>query len=141
VKKTVHANEDLIKAKTNELAILQQVECDSEREKEKQLAEEIHGLMEQEDLKWRQKAKENWLKNGDHNTKFSHACASQKRWRNVLEQIQDEEGHLCTEPADIEATFVRYHTKLFISTSPHNIERCISAIGKRVIDGMNEKTE
>ena len=52
VKKTVQANEDLIKAKTCELAILKQEERDLEREKEKQLAEEIHGLMKQENLKW-----------------------------------------------------------------------------------------
>jgi hypothetical protein len=71
--------------------------------------------------------------------KFFHACTSQKRRRNAVEQIRDEEGHLYTEPVDIEATFVRYYTRLFMSARPHNIEMCISAIGRRVTDGMNEK--
>jgi hypothetical protein len=56
-----------------------------------------------------------------------------------VEQIRDKEGHLYTEPTDIEATFVRYYTRLFTSARPHNTERCILAIGKRVTNGMNEK--
>jgi hypothetical protein len=68
-----------------------------------------------------------------------HACASQKRRRNAVGQIRDEEGHLYTELADIEAAFVRYFTGLYKLARPHNIEKCTSAIGRRVTDSMNEK--
>jgi hypothetical protein len=34
---------------------------------------------------------------------------------------------------------VSYYTKLFTSTGPHSIDKCISVIGDRVSTEMNEK--
>jgi hypothetical protein len=45
---------------------------------EGQIKSELDSLLEQEELKWRQKAKENWLMYGDRNSKFFHAYANQK---------------------------------------------------------------
>jgi hypothetical protein len=42
------------------------------------LQSEINNIMEDEDLKWKQLAKEHWLKLGDKNTKFYHAYVNQK---------------------------------------------------------------
>jgi hypothetical protein len=104
-----------------------------------ELKEEIHGIMEQEELKWKQCAKEEWLRNGDRNTKYYHACASQKRRRNTIEQIQDEEGHLYTETTAIDEAFVRYYRGLFTFAKPQNMEKCTSAISSKITDEMNDK--
>lgn len=45
----------------------------------KQLKEEIGFILEQEDYRWKQRAKQHWYKNGDRNTSFFHAWASHKR--------------------------------------------------------------
>jgi hypothetical protein len=57
------------------------------REEECQVQDEIHSLLEQEEVKWKQWAKENWLKYGDRNTKFFIASANQKNRRSHIEQI------------------------------------------------------
>ena len=75
----MQANEAIIVAKTRELEELQQGESDSKKRAEASLQVEINDLLEQEELKWKQCAKEDWLRNGDRNTRYYHACASQKK--------------------------------------------------------------
>jgi len=65
-------------------------------EAETPLKEELNVLLEQEDLKWRQRAKEDWLRLGDKNTKFFHACANQCSKKKTIQQIVDMHGRLCS---------------------------------------------
>jgi hypothetical protein len=94
VRKEVGNINEKIQAKTREL---EQEQCREEgrsEEHEKTLKEEINILLEQEYDRWRQRAKEKWLKNGDKNTKYFHACVNQRRWSNQILQIQNEKGQL-----------------------------------------------
>jgi len=68
----------------NLLKALQDVQQEVDPRKaelEKVLKEELDALLEIEDLKWRQRVKENWLRYGDRNTKCVHACASHRSCR------------------------------------------------------------
>lgn len=58
--------------------------------KEKLLKQELNGLLDQEDLRSKQRAKVDWLKNGDRNTKFYYACANQQRKLNQILKIENE---------------------------------------------------
>lgn len=62
--------------------------------------------MEQEDLRWRQHANVDWLKFGDKNTKFLHACASQRRKASKIDNIIDEQGRLWSTQKEVEEAFV-----------------------------------
>jgi hypothetical protein len=139
VKKNLRASEDLIKAKTRELMVVQQEGKEEERSIEESLKKEIDGLLEEEDIKWQQRAKENWLRGGDRNTKYFHACASQRRRRNSVEKIRDEEGNICTNPTDIEDAFVKYYGELFTTAGSSKVDSCTSAIRGSVSNEMNGK--
>ncbi|KAJ0111527.1 hypothetical protein Patl1_02330 [Pistacia atlantica] len=56
-----------------------------------QLKQEIDRLLEEDDIKWKQRAKQQWLKDGDRNIKFFHLCANQRRKSNVIKQISNDE--------------------------------------------------
>lgn len=61
----------------------------------------VHSLMEQEEVRWKQRAKVEWLQNGDRNMKFFHTCANQRRKSNYIRMISDARGNLCEDPDDI----------------------------------------
>jgi hypothetical protein len=58
----------------------------------KKVQDELGQLLDKEDIWWRQHAKEEWLKLGDRNTRFFHACASTRRRQNHVGTIKDENG-------------------------------------------------
>lgn len=49
------------------------------------LQEELGLLLEQEDLKWKQRAKRNWYQAGDKNTKYNW-ITNKRSTRNALEK-------------------------------------------------------
>jgi hypothetical protein len=54
---------------------------------ERNVQKNLQLLLDRDDVRWRQRAKEIWLKNGDRNTKYFHACANAKRRKNSLYAI------------------------------------------------------
>jgi hypothetical protein len=70
--------EETLKKKTKELELLQNGEDSSNQEAIKIQQAEIDFILEQEDIRWKQRSKQNWYKEGDRNTSFFHAWASHK---------------------------------------------------------------
>lgn len=64
-----------IAEKTKQLDQIQRQEGDLDVAYMEKLKMEIFGLMDQEELFWRQRDKEDWLKYGDRNTRYSHSSA------------------------------------------------------------------
>jgi exonuclease III len=99
---------------------------------------ELSVLKNQEDLIWRQRAKEDWLQYGDKNTKFFHASTKQRRNKNILEKIKDEEGRSWTSQEDIGTIFVDYYRQLFKSEGSHEVSQCTRAVTSRVSEEGNK---
>jgi hypothetical protein len=59
-----------IKNKTKALAELQELDGLKHNEAIKALQQEIDTLMEFEDTRWKQRAKQSWYRDGDRNTPF-----------------------------------------------------------------------
>ena len=57
---------------------------DQARSEIKNIKRELESLLAQDDERWKQRAKVNWLKHGDRNTKFYHAIANQRRRNNRI---------------------------------------------------------
>lgn len=79
-----------IKDKYALLTELQRDERNHKSENIKKLQVEIGIMLENDNLKWRQRAKTNWYKLGDRNTKFFY-CATQRRRRNLISKVRDDE--------------------------------------------------
>lgn len=73
--------------------------------------------MEKQEIYWKQRAKQFWLREGDQNTRFFHKYASTRKNRNSLERIKGEDGEWRETSEGIQQVVEDYFDKLFQSTS------------------------
>jgi hypothetical protein len=139
VRKTELKTEELIQQKTRELADLQLRTNGDNLTEEITTKNELQLLLEEEDLKWRQRSKQNWLKCGDRKTNFFHSCANQRSSRNLISNIKDGNGHQCVNQQEIEAAFISFFTDLFTSNTPRDIDQCTQDMGRLVTESMNDR--
>jgi hypothetical protein len=103
-----------------------------------QLQGEVNDLIELEDLKWRQRAKHDWLKHGDKNSKFFHTSVNQRRKSNVIKSVLDSDGVVCSILDEIEGAFLGYYQALFGANSATGVSDCLSGIPCTITQEMNE---
>jgi exonuclease III len=131
--------DDLIKKKSREIAQLQEGEGILDVEKLGHLQQEVHVLLEQEETHLRQRAKTEWLKAGDQNSRFFHACINQRRRANSIQRIMDDTGNIFSTPEDIEGAFLRHFQGLFQTSNPSNVDQCLAHLPRCVTTAMNEE--
>lgn len=91
-------------------------------------------LLEEANLLLRQRAKTEWLRSGDHNTKFYHECANARRKSNTIYAITNAEGRLCLSEDDVQLAFVNYFVGLFTTENARNRVPCLQLITCRITD-------
>jgi hypothetical protein len=84
-------------------------------QKKHQIAKLIEKLLEQEEIKWCQHSRANWLQNGDKNTGFFHSFASARKKRNHIKQLKDPTGQFIEGTDLLNPLIQNYFTDLFSS--------------------------
>ncbi|XP_057444610.1 uncharacterized protein LOC130736850 [Lotus japonicus] len=95
-------------------------------------SKELDNLLEQEEIWWGQRSRATWLKHGDKNSKFFHQKASQRRKRNMIEQLRDDRGRKFEEDKDISRVLMDYFTNLFATSHPSGVEEVTSLVAGRL---------
>jgi len=139
VRKVANPVDGQIKEKMQALQVLQQRADSNCVEDEAVLSSDINAPLEQEEMKWKQRAKENWLQLGDRNTKFFHASATQRSNRNTIAQIKDKDGRLCRTQAEVEGAFIAYFEDPFKAGEALEVDACIQHVERKVTPGMNQR--
>ena len=101
------------------------------------LREEINDLLDSEEIIWRQRSKTHWYKEGDRNTKFFHAYGSERRRKNTILGLWNDDGVWRENKDSINATEISYFKKIFSTSSPSRINEVICALSRCVSDDMN----
>ncbi|CAN1221373.1 LINE-1 retrotransposable element ORF2 protein [Linum grandiflorum] len=71
-----------------------------------------------EDSYWKTKARNQWLLQGDRNTKYFHRIASFNRNKLHIAQLKDDEGDVLTSEEDKQQLAINYFKRLFSSDIP-----------------------
>lgn len=100
---------------------------------------ELDKLMEEEEIYWKQRSMEDWLKWGDRNSKWFHKKATIRRKSNEIYGIVDDNGLWYEDPSLIENTFISYFENLFESSNPDliAIENSLDGLVPKVNQSMN----
>lgn len=67
---------------------------------------------------WKQRSWIQWLKHGDQNTKFFRGSATQRKRRNFIRRLRDENG-VWQEDENVDSALLNnFYTQLFSSSDP-----------------------
>ena len=102
------------------------------------LRKEINELLDSEEIKWQQRSKVQWLGLGDRNTKYFHSKTSDRRRKNTISCILDEEGNWHDSPDSIAEVVVSYFKNLYSSAYPTRISDVLDSIPTKVTKDMNQ---
>ncbi|GAV67983.1 hypothetical protein CFOL_v3_11486 [Cephalotus follicularis] len=99
---------------------------------------ELNDVLETEEIMWRQRSRVSWLKDGDINTKFFHSMASQRRRRNRIIGIKDENGTWQEDENVYKRLISTYFHSIFLSSQPIELTRVLEHVDEKVSRDMND---
>lgn len=100
-------------------------------EQKNELIGKLNRALGQEEQFWKQRSKENWVKLGDHNTKYFHHKANKRQNHNCLYGLMDDNGCWRKDRRGMEEVMVSYFTKLFSSNGVENFDDILCHISLR----------
>ncbi|KAH9734521.1 putative ribonuclease H protein [Citrus sinensis] len=80
---------------------------------ESKLKRDLEKVLTQEEVLWFQKSRREWIVCGDRNTAFFHQNSIERRRRNKVGMIKNDEGQWMHDEADIKADAVSYFCNLY----------------------------
>ncbi|KAL5571808.1 hypothetical protein UlMin_021405 [Ulmus minor] len=108
-------------------------------EEANKVQKQLVSLLHKEEKYWKQRSRVSWLRDGDKNTKFFHRKASNKRFKNEILGICDENGCWQTEVGLVKSVFRDYFSAIFNSSNPSSelIKKVTDSIPCRVSEEEN----
>ena len=107
-------------------------------ERVKALNEKIDKLMDMKDYMWNQRAKTDWLKYGDQNTKYFHCRSSECNKRNFITSLENETREWVEEENQVGDMLISYYLGLFSSSNPVFFDLVIDGVESRISASMND---
>ncbi|KAK3218282.1 hypothetical protein Dsin_012252 [Dipteronia sinensis] len=132
----VHGDSDSsinLKAKLNKCASI--LNCWS---KNRSFEKSDDGMLDSEEIYWRQRSGAEWLQLGDRNTKYFHVRATTKKKKNFISRLIDINGCVQDIEDGLARTVSDFFSSLFNSSNPSvdDLSEVLKAIKARLTDNM-----
>nr|POF21903.1 putative ribonuclease h protein [Quercus suber] len=101
------------------------------------LREEIAKLMVLEECMWNQRAKSDWLRHGDQNSKYFHCRATERNKKNFISGLEDDQGSWVEDENKVGDLLIGYYSSLFSSSCPTDFDEVLEGVEARVSPEMN----
>nr|XP_025611899.1 uncharacterized protein LOC112705278 [Arachis hypogaea] len=80
---------------------------------EKELTEELEGILKQEELLWLQKSRQLWITEGDRNTRFYHTKTLIRRRKNRIVKLRNSDGEWCEDIECLKGLAIKHFDDLY----------------------------
>ncbi|KAB2601289.1 hypothetical protein D8674_002294 [Pyrus ussuriensis x Pyrus communis] len=104
----------------------------------REISRRIDDLRLQEESYWCQRSRVKWLREGDANTQFFHSSTLQRRRRNKIVKLRDENGNWVESPTQVRQLVYNHFTSVFSSAGDRNWGSLLDCINPSVSPDMNE---
>ena len=101
-------------------------------------SKKLDDLLLKQEIYWAQRSRVNWLKYEDKNTKIFHSRASQRRRRNFINGVKDQQNNWVEEIEDIAGVVTNYFETIFEASDCSRMDECLSAVPQKVTTDMQE---
>lgn len=93
-------------------------------------------VLHEEELYWKQRSRELWLKDGDQNTRWFHCRASQRRKTNRIVGLFDSSGSWCDDVDSVVRIISDYFHEIYTTSAPlaYDFEVALCDVPIRVDD-------
>ncbi|XP_074352649.1 uncharacterized protein LOC141691771 [Apium graveolens] len=88
---------------------------------------QLHLILDQKEIFWRQRSKKLWLQVGDKNTKYFHASCNRRKCNIYIQRLKSEEGEWVDWSGGLDEMIKHYFQRLFTKefTQTGEILNCI----------------
>ncbi|PNX94787.1 hypothetical protein L195_g017967 [Trifolium pratense] len=80
---------------------------------ERQLQQELNLVLKQEEAVWFQKSRSQWIKDGDRNTRYYHVKTINRRRKNKIMMLKNDQNEWVEEEENLKGMVNRYYQNLF----------------------------
>jgi hypothetical protein len=99
---------------------------------------ELHKMYDREEVMYRQRSRQDWLKAGDRNTKYFQNRASHRKRKNTIRFLNREYGSRCSTDDEMRDWARSFYSKPFCSEGAMDLDRILNKIVNFVTPEMND---
>lgn len=104
----------------------------------KRIKEELESLWRREEMFWGLKSRINWLRWGDKNTKYFHAETIQRRQKNRIQMLKNEEDQWVRGKQQLQHLTTSFFKALYTSEGTRNYDPVLNQCPALIEDDIND---
>lgn len=84
--------------------------------------------VDKEEVYWEQRARTNWIRMRDHNTSFFHKATTQRKKRNMVKGLRDENGEWMEDESRLKEIASKFFMDLFLTQPTRSYEKLFEVV-------------